>query len=220
MEFNILYDDNDIVVCVKPQGVISQGDSSGKTNMVTLLKEKLECDIFPIHRLDKETGGVMVFAKSSKSAAELSRAVANNDIKKEYLALVHNEITTLSDTLTDLLFFDRQRNKSYVVKRERKGVKKAILDYKVLSVNQIENNTYTLIKVLLKTGRTHQIRVQFASRGHSLMGDKKYGADDSSNSLGLWAYKLNFKHPITKENLEFSAVPNTPSFSNVDLFEI
>ena len=215
MEFNVLYNDNDIVVCIKPQGIISQGDLNGKANMVSILEENLNTRIFPVHRLDKETGGVMVYAKNAKSAANLSRAVANNEIKKEYLALVHNEIEIDSDTLTDFLFFDRQRNKSYVVKRERKGVKKAILEYKKLSVNRIDEQIYTLVKVLLKTGRTHQIRVQFASRGHSLFGDKKYGADDNFNSLGLWAYKLTFKHPTTNKTLEFCCLPNTVSFNNI-----
>lgn len=216
MEFDILYNDDDIVVCVKPQGIISQCDDNGKKNMVSLLKEELKCEIFPVHRLDKETGGVMVFAKTSKSASFLSNAILENDFSKEYLALVHYEIVPNASTLTDLLFFDRQRNKSYVVKRERKGVKKAVLEYETLTKTQHLEKVYTLVKVILKTGRTHQIRVQFASRGHSLMGDKKYGADDNSNTLCLWAYKLSFKHPKNKEILTFKSLPDSAAFLGLD----
>lgn len=216
MEFDILYNDDDIVVCVKPQGIISQGDVNGKKNMVSLLQEELKSEIFPVHRLDKETGGVMVFAKNSKSASVLNKAIVDDNFSKEYLALVHNDIVSNTSTLTDLLYFDRQRNKSYVVKRERKGVKKAVLDYETLTKIQHNEKVYTLVKIILKTGRTHQIRVQFAARGNSLMGDRKYGADDNSDTLGLWAYKLSFKHPKTKENLIFKSLPNPTTFLRLD----
>lgn len=218
LEFDILYDDKDIVVCVKPQDVISQSDIYGKENMVSLLKEKLSSDIFPVHRLDKETGGIMVFAKNAKSAAVLSKDVSEQKLLKEYLAILHNDITPENEILTDLLFHDRQKNKSYIVKRQRKGVKKAVLKYFKLLSFEIDGECYSLVRVLLLTGRTHQIRVQFSYRGYSLLGDRKYGACDTENSLGLWAYKLEFKHPITKENLSFESLPyNIKSFENIDV---
>lgn len=221
MEFKILYDDADIVVCIKPQGIISQSDSFGKKNMVSLLKEELLTEIFPVHRLDKETGGIMVFAKNQKSAAELSKAIIENGFHKEYLALLHNDINKDSDMLTDLLYHDRQKNKSYVVKRQRNGVKRAVLEYNKLSNVNIDGIECSLVRINLKTGRTHQIRVQFSYRGYPLLGDRKYGASDNQKAMGLWAYKLVFNHPKTNLQMFFEALPNenTP-FGGIDLKNI
>ncbi len=202
----IIFEDNDIVVCIKPYGVISQNNDKG-TDMIKLLSEKLNTAIFPVHRLDRETGGIMVYAKNSKSAARLSQDIAEQKLKKEYLALVHNDITPDSAELCDLLFRDKSRNKSYVVKRERKGVKKAVLTYDKICSTDSPYGRVSLIRVALKTGRTHQIRVQFASRGYSLVGDKRYGAKDNAENLGLWSCYLEFNHPETNEKLKFEVLP-------------
>lgn len=203
----ILYEDSSVIVCIKPQGVLSQADKNGGESMITRLETYTGGSIFPVHRLDKETGGVMVYAKTKSAAAALSRDIAEHRFTKEYLALVHGVPERKSDTLCDLLFHDRAKNKSYVVKRERKGVKKAELEYELLYTKEKDMEEYSLLRVKLHTGRTHQIRVQFAHRKMPLAGDKKYGARDSFSLLGLWAYKLDFINPETNKNTEFTALP-------------
>ena len=201
----ILYEDSSVIVCIKPRGILSQADKNGGESMVTILSEHTGGEIYPVHRLDKETGGVMVYAKTKKAAAALSRDIAEHRFHKEYLALVHGVPEKEEDTLFDLLFHDRAKNKSYAVKRERAGVKKAELEYKLLETKEIKGEKYSLLSVILHTGRTHQIRVQFASRKMPLSGDRKYGAQDNFKTLGLWAVKLKFTHPETGEAKEFSA---------------
>ncbi len=204
----ILFSDEHIAVCIKPRGVVSQGDVVGRENMLCLLEEVLGGPIYPLHRLDREVGGVMVYAKSKTAAANLSRDIAEHRFKKEYLALVHGVPETKNGEMKDLLFKDSSKNKSFVVKRERKGVKKASLEYELLNTVDTENGPLSVMRVLLHTGRTHQIRVQFASRKMPLVGDRKYGARDNFSVLGLWSYKISFSHPITKELLSFSAEPD------------
>ena len=201
----ILYEDSSVIVVIKPQGILSQSDKKGGESLVTRLSEHTGGEIFPVHRLDKETGGVMVYAKTQKAAATLSRDISEHRFYKEYLALVHGVPETQEDTLCDLIFFDRTKNKSYVVKRERKGVKKAELCYEVLETKEKDGEKYSLLRVVLHTGRTHQIRVQFAYRKMPLLGDRKYGAKDGEKNLGLWAAKLKFFHPETGEEMEFTA---------------
>jgi len=183
--------------------------------MIKLLTEKLNSPIFPVHRLDKETGGLMVYAKNSKAAATLSADIKEYRLKKEYLALIHNDISPDSAELCDLLFHDKVKNKAYVVKRERKGVKKAVLTYDKISSTDSPYGRASLIRVTLKTGRTHQIRVQFASRGYALVGDKRYGAKDNAENLGLWSCCLEFYHPETKEKLKFEVLPENEGVFNV-----
>ena len=200
---DLLYFDTDLVVCIKPAGVLSEGDSEGCMPYLLsrALKEKgIDATPFVIHRLDKETVGIMVFALNSKTAAALSLASQNNDMKKIYHALCVGVIEKDSDILEDLLFYDRKRGKSFIVDRERKGVKSASLEYKVLE--RFENRT--LLEIELHTGRTHQIRAQFASRSHPLCGDRRYGASaEFGNKLCLCAKKLSFTHPKTKERMSF-----------------
>lgn len=197
----IIFEDNDIVVAVKPPEILSQGDEKGRANAVDLLKEMTGSDIFPVHRLDKGVGGVMVFAKNAKSAAELSKQVSDRTMEKTYLALLHGEITEEKGRLEDLLFFDRGKNKSFVVKRERRGVKKALLDYECIS----KGEGRSLVRVKLITGRTHQIRVQFSSRGYPLFGDRRYGAKDEENNIALLSKEISFLHPKTGERMTFEA---------------
>ena len=172
----IIYKDGQVLVCEKPSGVLSEGEAEGA--MPRLLSSALaemgetQTQVFPVHRLDKETSGLMVFARSSTSAAALSASIADSRVKKQYLAVLCGELTRDGDRLEDLLFFDRQRGKTYVVDRERRGVKKAILEYGVIWRREGK----TLVSVSLITGRTHQIRAQFSSRGLPLAGDRRYGA--------------------------------------------
>lgn len=197
----ILFQDKDIIVAVKPPEILSQGDEKGRKNAVEILSEMTGGEVFPVHRLDKGVGGVMVFAKNAKSAANLSSQVSDRTMEKVYLATLHGEISEDSGKLEDLLFFDRSKNKSFVVKRERRGVKKAILDYECISKGEGKS----LVRVSLVTGRTHQIRVQFSSRGHALFGDKRYGAKDEEKNIALFSKKISFIHPSTKQKLTFEA---------------
>lgn len=200
---DLLYFDSDIAVCVKPAGVLSEGD--GKNSMPYLLslelKERgIDASVFVVHRLDRETEGLTVFALNEASAAALSLSFQNGDAVKIYHALCVGVIENDADVLCDLLFYDRGRGKSFVVDRERKGVRKASLEYSVLR----RFSDRTLLSVRLHTGRTHQIRVQFASRGHAICGDRRYGApSEYGNKLCLCAVSLSFTHPRTKERMSF-----------------
>ena len=168
-----------LVVCIKPVGVHAQGEA--EADLPALLKRQLGCEIYPVHRLDQAVGGVMVFAKTAPAAAKLSQAM-----QKEYLAVLGARPKDDSGELFDLLFHDRFKNKTYVVSKERKGVKKASLSYRVVA----EADGLCLVHVRLHTGRTHQIRVQFASRGMPLVGDGKYGSRKNAASPALWSYAL------------------------------
>lgn len=201
---DILYYDSDIVVCVKPAGVVCE--DAGDNSLPSLLADELknrglgDLTLFTVHRLDKDTTGVMVYALNSFSASALSASLQNGNFKKIYHALCVGVIEKNSDTFCDLLFYDRKRSKSYVVDRKRNGVKEASLTYNV--INRFTDRT--LVSVELHTGRTHQIRVQFASRGHALCGDRRYGASaDFGNRLCLCATELSFPHPRTNKLLNF-----------------
>jgi 23S rRNA pseudouridine1911/1915/1917 synthase len=198
----ILFEDRDVLVCIKPQGIVSQSDEKSES-MISVLEEHTGGTVYPLHRLDREVGGVMVYAKSHFAAAALSKDIAEHNFKKEYMALVYGKPESNKGEMRDLLFKDSRKNKSYVVKRIRKGVKEALLEYEVIN----SKDGLSLVKVLLHTGRTHQIRVQFASRKMSLVGDRKYGADDDFKNIGLWSYRITFKHPKTKELLKFEKMP-------------
>lgn len=200
----ILFENNDFVVCVKPIGVASQNDNA--QDMVKLLSQQIGSEIFPVHRLDTAVGGTMVFAKNSKTAADLSKQIQNGTFKKRYLAVVSGKPETDSGVLEDLLFKDSRKNKSYVVKRERKGVKKAKLEYELIS----HNDGMSLISVLLHTGRSHQIRVQFASRKMPLIGDGKYGSKDNSCNVALWSNEIAFKY--NSDTLTFLSKPDGGQF--------
>ena len=158
-----------------------------------------------VHRLDRPTGGIMVFAKTSKAASRLSEQIRNNEFHKSYLCIVDGKMEESNGTFEDYLYKNERTNTSRVAKPNEKNVKKAILDYEVLKYNEEIN--LSVIKVNLQTGRHHQIRVQFASRNHSLYGDQKYGSRGRGKQLALWAYSLTFKHPTTKEELTFLLEP-------------
>jgi 23S rRNA pseudouridine1911/1915/1917 synthase len=197
----ILYEDSALVVCIKPAGVLSQGapgESGG--DMLTLLSEQLGCDaVFPVHRLDRGVGGLMVYAKQQAAAGKLSAAVADRTMIKEYVAVVHGAPCEPQGEMVDLLYKDATKNKSFVGQRQRAGVKRAQLTYRVLaSYEDEEGAPLTLVRIRLGTGRTHQIRVQFSSRSMPLVGDGKYGARDHGVPVALWSCRLCFPHPLKK----------------------
>ena len=202
----LLFSDEHIVICIKPSGVLSVKDTSGKANMQDMLAEQLNVrEVYPVHRLDREVSGVMVYALSSLAAAKLSAQVSDhNRFIKEYIALVEGKPLADEGVFEDLLFKDSRKNKTFVVKKERKGVKKAKLSYKVISYNGAES----LIKVRLYTGRTHQIRVQFASRKMPIVGDRKYGGRANERGIELYSARLSFMHPCTGQIMNFEHMPN------------
>lgn len=201
----ILFEDNEVVVLVKPVGVPSEDTPNGEKGILDLLKNQQGLkDVFLLHRLDRNVGGVMVFAKTKKSAAHISKQIQENTFKKTYFAVVDGVIDEKQGIYKDLLFKDSSKNRSYVVNRMRKGVKEASLEYVVLN----ENDNKSLVKVTLHTGRTHQIRVQFSSRKTPLTGDIKYGSKDRNCDIALFSHSIAFSHPVTNELLTFTALPN------------
>jgi len=195
----ILYEDRSIAVCLKPPGLLSQS-GPGK-DILQVLGEQLQCTLFPVHRLDRGVGGVMVFAKTGKAAAALSTAIQTHKFNKEYLCVVRGKPAEPSGVYKDLLLHDKNRNKTFVVDRMRGGVKEASLEYRMLA----EREGASLVRVKLHTGRTHQIRVQFASRKTPLLGDGKYGG--GSGEIALWSWLLDFPHPMTGKWMQFSHLP-------------
>ena len=201
----ILYEDPHLLLVEKPVGVSAQ-DAEGDCLPRRLNEQGYTVKV--VHRLDKPTGGVMAYARTDKAAAALSALVGQHDLfQKEYLAVVQGCPNEKQGELTDLLYHDVRRNKSFVVNRPRKGVREAKLHYTVLETATVEDDTFSLIKVRLYTGRTHQIRVQFASRKMPLYGDSRYGGIKGA-LLGLWSYRLTLPHPVRGDAL--SAESNPP----------
>ena len=178
----ILHSDDGIVVCVKPVGMDSEHQ------LPEALKEALGGEIFPLHRLDQNVGGVMIYARNKKVAAALSRAIQDGSMVKEYVAMVHGTPPESGDW-TDLLFKDSRTNKVFVVKKQRAGVKSARLEYRLL-----QSGESSLVAIRLHTGRSHQIRVQFSSRGFPLVGDHKYGSRAAQTAPMLYSCRLTFPH--------------------------
>ncbi len=213
MKLNILYEDKYLIVCEKPVGVLSQADAEGKgSDMPTLLSdyfaEKGERAVpYVLHRLDAAVGGVMVFAKTQKSASALSQQIAQGEMQKEYFAVCGGDVEGdlgKEGELFDYLFRDAKKNKSYVTDRKRAGVKDARLSYRVIASAEQGGGALSLVRVKLGTGRTHQIRVQFASRKHPLVGDKRYGSTVAAKSTALFSASLGFCHPTKGEYMTFS----------------
>lgn len=204
----ILYEDASITVAIKPPDLLSEQTPDKKGFADLLAARNQNGYVGVIHRLDRGVGGVTVYARTPKAAATLSSAVQAREVKKEYLAIVHGVPNQAVGEWHDLLFHDRMKNKTYVVDRVRRGVKEAILTYEILcSRETTDYGMLSLVRVSLQTGRTHQIRVQFSSRGFPLLGDGKYGARDRS-PIALWSHKLSFAHPDTKKHLEFCKTPD------------
>lgn len=201
----ILYEDAHLLLIEKPVGIPSQ-DTEGDCLPVRLAQRGYAVKV--VHRLDKPTGGVMVYARTDKAAAKLSALVGQHELfQKEYLAVVLGCPDKSEDTLADLLYHDVRKNKSYAVNRNRKGVREAKLEYTVLETVTTDEGTFSLVRVRLHTGRTHQIRVQFASRKMPLYGDSRYGGTKGRN-LGLWSHRLTLPHPATQERLTADSYPH------------
>ena len=217
-KLNILYEDNHIIVVVKPYNVLSQGDSTGDISIMDMIKDYIKVKynkpgnvyLGLVHRLDRPVSGVMVFAKTSKAASRLSDQVRTHTLRKKYYAIVHDDGSLKEkDTFVDYLYKDNDNN-SKVVTKERG--KYSELSYAI--VKRDKNEKLTLVDIELKTGRHHQIRVQFSSRGYPLYGDQRYGKQDKKQ-IALHAYCLEFIHPVTKELMSFvSNVKKESKWSN------
>ena len=212
----VLYEDNHVIVVFKPANILSQSDITGDIDMLTLIKEYIKekynkpGNVFLglVHRLDRPVQGVMVFAKTSKAASRLSKQIQEHEFKKQYLAIINGNISEKKGEFCDYL--EKLENGNTVVTDGNHG-KKSILRYEVLK----EVSNYSLVNIELVTGRHHQIRVQFASRGYPLVGDQRYGREDKQQ-ICLCSYYLSFLHPITKERLVFKRYPDKNN--NWDLF--
>lgn len=220
MKLNILYEDNHLIVCVKPVGILSQEDHTKDPDMLSILKEYLKekynkpgnVYLGMVMRLDRMTSGIMVFAKTSKAASRLSEQIRNGEVLKKYLAIINGKINNYG-TLKDYLIKDEKLVKSFVTTKE--NGKLAVLDYKLLNYN----NDLSVVEVLLHTGRHHQIRVQFSNLGHPLYGDKLYGGKGNSH-MHLHAYYLSFVHPVTKEPMRFKNLPTGTMWDNIKINDI
>ena len=225
---NVIYEDNHIIVVEKPVNVPSQEDKTGDIDMINMIKDYLKVkynkpgNVFVglVHRLDRPVGGIMIFAKTSKAASRLSESIRTKDFKKTYLAVVNNTNLKEEAVLEDYLYKNEALNKSMVVSKDKHGAKLARLNYKIIesvslkevnhdefSKNNSKENGFSLVEINLETGRHHQIRVQFSSRGNSLYGDQKYGSGPKGEQIALWAYKIEFKHPVKDEIMTFECKP-------------
>lgn len=212
-KLNVIYEDNHIIVVEKPVNIPSQGDKTGDIDMLTIIKEYLKekyskpgnVYLGLVHRLDRPVGGIMVFAKTSKAAGRLSESIRNKEFNKCYLVIADGKFDKESGVLEDYLLKNEKTNTSKVVKEGTKDSKFARLEYEVIKYNEEIN--LSVLKVKLDTGRHHQIRLQLASRNHSICGDQKYGTRGRGKQISLWAYKLEFPHPITKEMMSFELEP-------------
>ena len=206
----IIYKDNDIILVVKPARVLSTDEEGGVPSLVREALGDPAADVRTVHRLDRVVSGLMLLARSAVSAAELGRQIENRTFRKEYLAVVHGE-TEKSGTMTDLLYRDKARRMTFVTDRRAKGVQEAVLDYETLASAE----GLSLVRVILHTGRTHQIRCQFASRGFPLAGERKYSTLDDPCELALWSHRLCFTHPTSGERMDFVLPPPDESPWNI-----
>ena len=198
----ILYRDADILVCLKPPRVLSTDEPGGLPELLRAELGDEKAELRTVHRLDRVVGGVMVLARSAESASALSRQIREGAFHKEYLAVVNGETEPQSE-LRDLLWRDKARKMSFVAAEPGKGVQEAALRYVTLD----RNGDRSLVRIELETGRTHQIRVQFASRGLPLMGERKYAVREDGCELALWSHRLRFTHPTSGEAMDFCALP-------------
>ena len=199
----IIYKDKDIIVCVKPAGVLSTDEPGGVPDLVRIELGDPSANVRTVHRLDQTVSGLMVLARRSKAASELSRQIREGEFQKEYVAVIHGNPLEDQGELRDLLLRNKQERKTYIVQEAGKDVQEAVLDYRVL--NRAEN--LTRVRIRLHTGRTHQIRVQFSGRGWPLVGDRKYGKAEEDCNIALWSYRLAFNHPYSGKPMEFILEP-------------
>lgn len=200
-DIKLIYEDSHLCVAIKPQGLDSEH------GLPEAIHAQFGLNVLPVHRLDKDAGGVIVYAKTKACAAELSKLIADGGFNKEYLAVVLGKPDEDSDVLEDWLYRDAKKNKSYAVKTQRKGTKLAKLEYELIKTAEVGGDVLSLVRVRLLTGRTHQIRVQFASRKMPLIGDIKYGGKRDGVKLALWSNRLGFTHPFKHAPMNFEATP-------------
>lgn len=198
----IIYQDGDLIVCLKPAGILSTDEPGG---LPSLLRQELgdpKADVRTVHRLDRVVGGLMVLARNAAAASALSAQVRDGSFEKEYLAVVHG-LTEDSGSMRDLLLRDKARRMTFVAQEPGKGVQEALLDYKTL----VRAEDMSLVRIRLHTGRTHQIRCQFAHRGLPLVGERKYSMRNDLCGLALWSWQLRFDHPVDGRRMAFCAPP-------------
>jgi len=199
----LIYVDRDVVVCIKPPRVLSTDEPGGLPELVRQALGDPNANIRTVHRLDRVVSGLMVLARSKKAAAELSRQIREGEFHKEYLAVVHGIPEEESGKMVDLLLRNKEERKTYVVENPGKDVQEAILDYELLSARE----NLSKVRIGLITGRPHQIRAQFSSRGLPLVGDRKYSLLEDDCEIALWSHKLVFNHPYTGKRMEFVHEP-------------
>lgn len=232
MKLNILYEDDFLLVCVKPAGVPSQGDKSNAVDMVTQVKNYIfdnqESDEEPyvalIHRLDRPVGGVMIFAKTPEAAANLTDQVMDGEMIKYYQAIVTGELAEECGEMVDYMVKDSKTNMSRICKKGDKGAKKAVLSYELLDEIETDEGILSYVLVELKTGRHHQIRLQMASRGHGIWGDTKYNplftkTKNSYKQMALFSSRIELTHPDTNEHMVFKCEPEGEAFDIIELDE-
>ena len=201
----LIYKDDDILVCLKPARVLSTDEPGGVPDLAREALGDPKADVRTVHRLDRVVSGLMVLARNAKAASELSRQIRDDEFEKEYLAVVHGCPAAEADTLRDLLGRDKARKMTFVADAPAKGVQEAVLDYNVLGSAE----DMTRVRIRLHTGRTHQIRVQFASRSMPLVGERKYSELNDPCEIALWSCRIGFTHPRTGEKMEFTHEPPT-----------
>ncbi len=199
----ILYQDQDILVCIKPPRVLSTDEPGGMPELVRQALGDESADVRTVHRLDRVVSGLMVLARNARAASELSRQIREDGFAKEYLAVIHGHPEASEGTLTDLLWRDKQARMTRVVSIPVKGVQEAILHYRVLG----QTEALSRVHIRLVTGRTHQIRVQFSSREMPLVGERKYAVLEDQCEIALWSHRLAFTHPSTGQAMEFVMQP-------------
>lgn len=199
----IIYQDKDIIVCVKPPRVLSTDEPGGLPDLIRQELGDPNANVRTVHRLDRTVSGLMVLARRSKAASELSRQIREGEFHKEYLAVIHGTPEEDAAELQDLLLRNKQERKTYLVTESGKDVQEARLSYQVLNRAQ----DLTRVRIQLHTGRTHQIRAQFSGRGWPLAGDRKYGIPDEAEEIALWSYRLAFHHPYSGKPMEFILEP-------------
>lgn len=199
----LIYADQDIVVCIKPARVLSTDEPGGLPGLVREALGDPGADVRTVHRLDRVVSGLMVLARNAAAASELSRQIRGDEFEKEYLAVVHGHPEQETGTLRDLLGRDKARKMTFVAEEPGKGIQEAVLDYRMLGCSE----KLSRVQIRLHTGRTHQIRVQFASRGMPLVGERKYSRLEDPCEIALWSHKIGFRHPGTGERMEFTKEP-------------
>ncbi len=199
----ILYQDDKIIVCVKPAQVLSTDEPGGLPDLLRAHLGDPDANIRTVHRLDRVVSGLMVVARTARAASDLSRQIRQDEFGKEYLAVIHGNDLPPEGQFRDLLLRNKSERKTYIVQEPGKDVQEALLEYKVLN----RADSLSRVQIRLLTGRTHQIRAQFSGRGYPLVGDRKYSLLDDDCPIALWSYALSFAHPATGEKMTFTLQP-------------